>query len=111
MEDADLDPPLAPPQLTKEQALAVARNDHWDERLFSHPLSVEYGSHAFRLVRDVHTVGWIDVWMITIREVFLPRSGRMGGRASGSRLLPNTVLTIYVDDKAGEVVMATGSRP
>jgi hypothetical protein len=76
---------------------------------FRHALSVEYGSHLFAgLVRNGHPVGLTDVWMIAIREVFIPRPGGPIGTPRALRPPPITTLIIYVDDKAGKVVLASG---
>lgn len=109
LESNDLGQPLAPPQLSRNQALLATRNAGWEEWLFSHPLSAEYGSQEFSLSVNGRRVGRIDIWRITIRDVSIPRPGGPIGLPAALRPPPATTLKIYVDDKAGNVVMAERS--
>ncbi len=106
LSDLELGPQIAPARLTKEQAVRLAKDAHFSETLFAHPYKVKYGSHTSRLVIGNRPVGTIDVWMINITGLFLPRPGGSSAAPAASRPVPATTLIIHIDDKAGNYLEA-----
>ena len=109
-----LGPASSPARMTADEALELVKNDHWSPSLFTHPITVDYGSHTdpgLRTLRagDFVPLGPRDVWRVTITGLNIPRPGGPGGNLpSSQRPPPVSTLVIFVDDKDGKILGAEG---
>lgn len=112
--DVSLGPPSSAARMTSNAALELVKNDHWSPSLFTHPISVEYGSYTDPGLRtlsagEIVPLGQRDVWRVTITGLNIPRPGGPGGDLpSSQRPPPVSTLVIFVDDKDGKVLEAEG---